>query len=108
MSERNPAKLLRAAAHALRSYQYGNASPDLAQEVADAIDEALSDITHRAEIRLTDWSIEHPVQCRENGSLLDCPVERAMNVYEDPPVAFGRYRVTLGDGGLSFVREEAQ
>ena len=32
------AKLLTAAHHALRSYQYHNASPDLAREVADAIE----------------------------------------------------------------------
>ncbi len=31
-------KLLTAAAHALRSYQYGNHSPDLAAEIAGAID----------------------------------------------------------------------
>jgi hypothetical protein len=31
------AELLTAAEHALRSYQHGNASPDLAKEVADAI-----------------------------------------------------------------------
>jgi hypothetical protein len=28
-----------AAGHALRSYQYGNDSPDLAEEMADSIDE---------------------------------------------------------------------
>jgi hypothetical protein len=32
---------LQAASHALRSYQYGNASPDLAAEIADACDAAL-------------------------------------------------------------------
>jgi uncharacterized protein DUF29 len=31
-------KLLLAAAHALRSYQYGNSSPELAKEIADEID----------------------------------------------------------------------
>jgi hypothetical protein len=30
--------LLRAAFHALRSYQYGNASPDLAKEIADKLE----------------------------------------------------------------------
>jgi hypothetical protein len=34
------AELLTAAEHALRSYQHGNASPDLAEEVADAIAKA--------------------------------------------------------------------
>lgn len=34
-------KLLTGASHALRSYQHGNASPDLAAEIADAIDAAL-------------------------------------------------------------------
>lgn len=34
-------KTLRAAIHALRSYQYGNSSTELAQEIADAGDEAL-------------------------------------------------------------------
>ena len=29
------AKALNAAIHALRSYQHGNASPDLAEEIAD-------------------------------------------------------------------------
>lgn len=31
-------KLLQAAVHALRSYQYGNGSPDLAKEIADRIE----------------------------------------------------------------------
>ena len=31
-------KVMTAAGHALRSYQYGNSSTDLAQEMADAID----------------------------------------------------------------------
>lgn len=35
--------LLIAAAHALRSYEYGNSSPDLAEEMADAIIEYLAD-----------------------------------------------------------------
>ncbi len=35
-------KPVRAAVSALRSYQYGNASPDLAKEVADALEAALS------------------------------------------------------------------
>jgi hypothetical protein len=34
-------ELLRAASHALRSYQCGNAAPDLAEEIADAIDKFL-------------------------------------------------------------------
>jgi len=34
--------LLKSASHALRSYQYGNASPDLAKMIADKIDEQLS------------------------------------------------------------------
>ena len=34
-------KLLVSAAHALRSYQYGNSATDLAEEVADALDAAL-------------------------------------------------------------------
>jgi hypothetical protein len=34
-------KLLRVASHALRSYQSGNSSPDLAQLVADSCDAAL-------------------------------------------------------------------
>lgn len=33
---------LTVAVHALRSYQYGNASPDLAKEIADAIEEYLA------------------------------------------------------------------
>jgi len=35
-------KLLTAASHALRSYQYGNAAPDLAESIADRIDAAMS------------------------------------------------------------------
>lgn len=34
-------KLLRAAYNALRSYQYGNKSTELAEEVADEIEEAI-------------------------------------------------------------------
>lgn len=34
-------KLLGAASHALRSYQFGNSSPDLAATVADSCDAAL-------------------------------------------------------------------
>ncbi len=36
------ANLLRSASHALRSYQHGNSSPDLAEETADAIDKAVT------------------------------------------------------------------
>jgi len=36
-------ELLTAAVHALRSYQYGNASTELAEEMADHIDEALKE-----------------------------------------------------------------
>lgn len=38
-------KVAKAASHALRSYEYGNASSELAKEVADAIDE----VTRRAQ-----------------------------------------------------------
>lgn len=37
-----PFAALTAASHALRSYQYGNASPELAESVADSCDEALA------------------------------------------------------------------
>ena len=36
-------KLLQAASHALRSYQYGNASTELAKACADKIDAALTE-----------------------------------------------------------------
>jgi hypothetical protein len=35
-------RVARAASHALKSYQYGNASPELAKQTADAIDGVLS------------------------------------------------------------------
>ena len=34
--------MLIAASHALRSYEYGNAAPELAKEMADAIDRFLA------------------------------------------------------------------
>lgn len=40
--------LLVAASFALRSYQHGNSSPALAEEVADTIDAALADLRHSA------------------------------------------------------------
>jgi hypothetical protein len=46
-------KLLTAAAHALRSYEFGNASPDLAREMAGAIEEYLA-----APAPPTDTSVE--------------------------------------------------
>ena len=46
-------KLLTAASHALRSYEFGNASPDLAREMAVAIEEYLA-----APSPLTDTSSE--------------------------------------------------
>lgn len=36
-------RLLSAAMHALRSYQHGNASPDLAEDIANKIQEYLND-----------------------------------------------------------------
>jgi hypothetical protein len=36
-------KALKGASHALRSYQYGNGSTELAQSIADACDAALED-----------------------------------------------------------------
>jgi hypothetical protein len=41
----NELSLLQSASHALRSYQYGNGSADLAKEVADTIDAFLSSLT---------------------------------------------------------------
>lgn len=37
--------LLHSAVHALRSYQYGNGSPDLAEEVANSVEKALENKT---------------------------------------------------------------
>lgn len=37
----NQLKLLTASYHALRSYQYGNSSPDLARELADELEKYL-------------------------------------------------------------------
>jgi hypothetical protein len=36
-------RLLKAASSALKSYQYGNASPELAKEVSETIDKFLGD-----------------------------------------------------------------
>lgn len=38
---------IQTAAHALRSYQYGNASPDLAREIADACEVVLAQMEGR-------------------------------------------------------------
>lgn len=40
-------RLLKAALQALRSYQYGNSSPDLAKEIADKIDQYHGTETHQ-------------------------------------------------------------
>jgi hypothetical protein len=37
-------KSLRAASHASRSYQYGNASPDLAEEIANDADATIAKV----------------------------------------------------------------
>lgn len=42
-------RLLLAASHALRSYQLGNASPELAKEVANAIDECIGNTAPKPE-----------------------------------------------------------
>ena len=38
-------RALKTAGHALRSYQYGNGSPDLAKDVADELDAILSAVS---------------------------------------------------------------
>lgn len=48
MNTQDAVSLLHAAASALRSYQHGNASPELAAEVADAIDDLLMSIPGEA------------------------------------------------------------
>ena len=40
-------KVARAASHALKSYEYGNGSPDLARSIADALDAAIADVHRR-------------------------------------------------------------
>lgn len=64
-------KVVHAAAHALRSYQYGNASPDLAEEIADACDAALLAELARAGTAtsvLQPWVTRLPL--RAQGTLL--------------------------------------
>jgi hypothetical protein len=39
-------ELLHAAYHALRSYEYGNGSPELAKAAADRIERALKELNH--------------------------------------------------------------
>ena len=53
--QRHQADLVKAAiaaVHALRSYQYGNSSPDLAEEIADALEAAIEAAVSRVPVRV--------------------------------------------------------
>lgn len=51
---------------------------------------------HTVELRPSDFSIEHPMIEKLNGSLHACPLDRYLHGLSGPPRQLGRYHV-LGD-----------
>ncbi|EHK56855.1 hypothetical protein [Allomesorhizobium alhagi] len=71
-------KALTAASHALRSYQYGNSAPDLAQSTADLCDAALSGTSNAVEPCLSGAEKKAQGQrCGCRGSDDYCPCQNA-------------------------------
>ena len=62
----------------------------------------LSEQGHVAEFTVDGrWSLEHPVTCRIEARMLDCPVNVAIDgLPENPFGEPGRYRVIVGDTGV--------
>jgi len=57
------------------------------------------DPRHVAEFRDEGWCIQHPLACRQNGGLFDCPFNRAALSLDTPPAQLGRFEVSLSDEG---------
>lgn len=63
------------------------------------------DHRHAVDVRPGEWSMEHPVVCRLDRSILDCPVHALVTDVMATDAKYpGRYRVELlGPGILSWT-----
>lgn len=60
---------------------------------------------HVVDVQGDSWALEHPVSCRQAGSLLDCPVHRWwMDTFDAPPAPPGRYQVFEVGGGYELAK----
>lgn len=61
----------------------------------------LSEQGHVVEFTEDGYGLEHPVTCRIQARLLDCPVDQAVRALSGNPFGeAGRYRVIIGDAGV--------
>ena len=61
----------------------------------------LNEQGHVLDLTPTGYGLEHPVSCRIQGRLLDCPVDAAIRrLHENPFGGYGRYRVLISDSGV--------
>lgn len=63
----------------------------------------LVDAQHVIEFRADGWTIQHPLACRLNGQLFDCPVNQVAGVdlraLDGPPAPPGQYECDINDLG---------
>lgn len=61
----------------------------------------LNEQGHVVEFTPSGYGLEHPVKCRIEGRLLDCPVQvEIAKLHDNPFGEFGRYRVIIGEAGV--------
>lgn len=59
----------------------------------DGFEEIDSDGEHTVLFEETRFTVEHPLEERLEGSLMDCELHRALSQSVEPPEELGRYRV---------------
>jgi hypothetical protein len=82
-----------------------NCWPQWANIFADEIErlwDLLGPEYHVFQSRDGEWSLKHPIACREE--MLDCDVHAAAMALDSPPVPEGRYRCEVVKGELTFER----
>jgi hypothetical protein len=77
------------------------ARSDLAVAALDALVEATGGTEHIARFTATDFTLQHPLTERLDGTLFDCPVHAVIANLMRPP-AIGDFTVTLVGGELAW------
>lgn len=81
----------------------GEPACQVVRDLLDIIDRL--DKPHVIRVRETGWEIQHAIACRED--MLGCPIHVACaGAWDEPPVAPGRYLITVEDG-RPVIGEEA-
>lgn len=71
----------------------------------EQVEAVIGEQRHIVDFHVTEFGLQHPIECRDD--LLGCPVGRALNALDGPPMPVGRYVVVLGDDGALAFEELA-